>query len=174
MSDSAPNLFRQIFELHYPSVRRKLVALVKDEAAAEDLAQEVFLKLYRHPPDHPGAIGGWLHRVLTRTAYDYLDRKTRERALIEKQEQHIQTLPDSHQDSEELVMRQADREQVLKWMEKLSERDREMLLLRYSGYSYSEIAERLKIRQTQVGTMLMRATERVRRHAMADAEANRL
>lgn len=73
MEHSAPDLFRQQFNQHYPSVRRKLFALIRDEAAAEDLAQETFLRLYRNPPDQPEAIGGWLHRVLTRLAYDYMD-----------------------------------------------------------------------------------------------------
>lgn len=67
-------------------MRRKLAALVRDESAADDLAQEVFLRLYRNPPDDPEALGAWLHRVLTRIGYDYLNKQVRERRLINKQE----------------------------------------------------------------------------------------
>lgn len=42
-------IFKAIFYEHYPIVRRKLTALVRDESAADDLAQEVFLRLYRNP-----------------------------------------------------------------------------------------------------------------------------
>ncbi|WP_308862207.1 sigma factor [Paenibacillus radicis (ex Xue et al. 2023)] len=70
-------LFQELFYTHYPTVRRKLIALVRDEAAAEDLAQEVFLRLYRNPPDDLNVVGAWLHRVLTRIGYDHLNKKSR-------------------------------------------------------------------------------------------------
>lgn len=66
MSIPESSTFRNIFYKHYPTVHRKLTALVRDEAAADDLAQEVFLRLYRKPPDNPDAMGAWLHRVLIR------------------------------------------------------------------------------------------------------------
>lgn len=80
-------IFKALFYEHHPVVRRKLAALVRDESAADDLAQEVFLRLYRNPPDDPAALGAWLHRVLTRVGYDYLEKKARERRLQNKQEQ---------------------------------------------------------------------------------------
>ena len=66
MEPIIPDLFKNLFSSHYPTVRRKLIALVRDEAIAEDLTQEVFLRLYRSPPDELDALGAWLHRVLTR------------------------------------------------------------------------------------------------------------
>ena len=79
-------MFQHIFYEHYPIVKRKLVALIRDEAAADDLAQDVFLRLYRNPPDDPAALGAWLHRVLTRIGYDYMTKKARERRLQDRQE----------------------------------------------------------------------------------------
>ncbi|WP_054026755.1 sigma-70 family RNA polymerase sigma factor [Bacillus sp. FJAT-28004] len=165
MEHSAPDLFRQQFNTHYPSVRRKLVALIRDEAAAEDLAQETFLRLYRNPPDQLEAIGGWLHRVLTRLAYDYMDKKARERALTQKQEQNILAHPQAVQSNEQQVIDKDEQERVRGWLDTLPERDKKMLLLRYEGYSYAEIAEQLELRQPQVGTMLRRAGARLKRHA---------
>ncbi|MGO4347551.1 sigma-70 family RNA polymerase sigma factor [Paenibacillus sp. MCAF9] len=165
MEHSAPDLFRQQFNTHYPSVRRKLVALIRDEAAAEDLAQETFLRLYRNPPDQPEAIGGWLHRVLTRLAYDYMDKKARERALTQKQEQSILAQPQAVQSNEQQLIDKDEQERVRGWLDTLPERDKKMLLLRYEGYSYAEIAEQLQLRQPQVGTMLRRAGARLKRHA---------
>ncbi|MFC4777107.1 sigma-70 family RNA polymerase sigma factor [Paenibacillus sp. GCM10023252] len=167
METSAPNLFRECYETHYPSVRRKLIAIVKDEAAAEDLAQEVFLKLYRNPPDEFGAVGAWLHRVLTRMAYDHIDKKTRERALAERQGLQIQTEQGSSASNEELLIQQEDRQQVQGWLDALPERDRKLLMLRYEGCSYAEIAEKMQVRLPQVGTMLRRAGERFKRQAVS-------
>ncbi|MFF2093696.1 sigma-70 family RNA polymerase sigma factor [Paenibacillus sp. NPDC058174] len=166
MEHSAPDLFRQLFDQHYPSVRRKLIALLRDEAAAEDIAQEVFLKLYRNPPDQLEAVGAWLHRVLTRQAYDYIDKKNRERALLQKSEQQFMVQPQAFQSNEETMLERDEQEQVKQLLEALPERDRKLLMLRYSGYSYAEIAEKLRLKQPQVGTLLKRAGERFKRQAM--------
>ncbi|UQZ85281.1 ECF RNA polymerase sigma factor SigE [Paenibacillus konkukensis] len=170
-TQQSSEFFREVFYIHYPTVRRKLIGLVRDEAAAEDLAQEVFLRLYRNPPDEPALMGAWLHRVLTRIAYDYLNKKARERALHEKQSQNMLSAEGEQPSNEQLLMRQLDQEEVRELLEELPERDRKALLLRYSGYSYAEIAEQLQVRQPIVGTLLHRATERLRRHAATQSEA---
>jgi RNA polymerase sigma factor (sigma-70 family) len=165
MEYGTPELFRELFHKHYPAVRRKLVALIRDEAAADDLAQEVFLRLYRNPPDELDAVGAWLHRVLTRVGYDYLNKKSRERALIEKQERLGDALEQESISNEQLIMKQLDQEEVQEWLRELSERDRKVLMLRYSGYSYEEIAGQLEVRLPLVGTLLQRATTRLKRQA---------
>lgn len=160
MSIPESSAFRNIFYEHYPTVHRKLTALVRDEAAADDLAQEVFLRLYRNPPDNPEAMGAWLHRVLTRIGYDYLEKKARERKLQNKQEMMYEgeATPES---GEEALMRQMDQEEVRAWLDRLPERDRQALLLRYSGYSYAEIARELNVRQPLIGSLLQRATRKL-------------
>jgi RNA polymerase sigma factor (sigma-70 family) len=165
MEPTIPDLFKNMFQSHYPSVRRKLVSLVRDEAIAEDLTQEVFLRLYRNPPDDLNALGAWLHRVLTRIGYDYLNKKTREKALLEKQEQFGEALQKETLSNEDVMIHQLDREEVQDWLKELSERDRKVLMLRYSGYSYSEIAEQLEVRLPIVGTLVQRATTRLKRQA---------
>lgn len=159
------DIFRTVFEEHYPIVRRKLVALVQDEAAAEDLAQEVFIRLYRNPPDDPAAMGAWLHRVLTRIGYDYISKQIRERKLKDKQEQHYD-MGQQTASGEEVVLKRMDQEEVREWMEELPERDRKVLMLKYSGYSYAEIAEELNVRPPLVGSMLSRATNKLKRKVL--------
>lgn len=167
MQHPTNDYFKEVFHTHYPSVRRKLVALVRDEAIAEDLAQEVFLRLYRNPPEEPQIIGAWLHRVLTRIGYDHLNKQARERKLQEKQEQYMQTAEQLGASNEQTFIRQLDQEEVRDWLDQLPERDRNALLLRYSGYSYAEIAEQLQVNPPLVGTLLNRATAKLKRHAEA-------
>ncbi|ASS68090.1 sigma-70 family RNA polymerase sigma factor [Paenibacillus sp. RUD330] len=159
--------FKQLFYEHHPAVLRKLTALLRDEAVAEDLAQETFLKMYRQPPDSLEAAGAWLHRVATRLAYDYMGSAARQRRLAERQEQQMAVDGLSSPSGEDELMRRLDQEEVRDWLEELPERDRRALLLRYSGYSYAEIAEELSVRQPIVGTLLARATERLRKCAAA-------
>ncbi|WP_454192361.1 sigma-70 family RNA polymerase sigma factor [Paenibacillus sp. Marseille-Q7038] len=162
------DIFRTVFEEHYPIVKRKLVALVQDEAAAEDLAQEVFIRLYRNPPDDPAAMGAWLHRVLTHIGYDYISKQIRERKLKDKQEQHYD-MGQQMASGEEVVLRRMDQEEVREWMEELPERDRKVLMLKYSGYSYAEIAEELNVRPPLVGSMLSRATNKLKRKVIRNS-----
>lgn len=165
MEQILPDLFKNLFHSHYPTVRRKLIALVRDEAIAEDLTQEVFLRLYRNPPDELDALGAWLHRVLTRIGYDYLNKQARERSLLEKQERLTGTNSQEMISNEDAMIHQLDREEVQDWLKKLSERDRKVLMLRYSGYSYNEIADQLEVRLPVVGTLVQRATTRLKRQA---------
>ncbi|AIQ68737.1 sigma-70 family RNA polymerase sigma factor [Paenibacillus graminis] len=158
-------MFRTVFYEHYPVVRRKLAALVRDEAAADDLAQDVFLRLYRNPPDDPNALGAWLHRVLTRIGYDYLTQKARERRLQDKQEL-LFSAESGPPSGEEAVLSKLDQEDVRTWLDGLPERDRQALLLRYSGYSYTEIASQLGVNSPVIGTLLNRATHKLKQQAM--------
>lgn len=156
--------FRAVFLEYYPGVRRKLIAMVKDEATAEDLAQEVFLRLYRNPPDDPRVLGAWLHRVLTRIAYDNTDRLVRQRKLQEKQEQYFDR-EKTWESGEEVLVRSEEREQINELLGELPERDRQALMLRYSGYSYAEIAEEIRVSPPRVGSLLNRAAEKLRKRA---------
>jgi RNA polymerase sigma factor (sigma-70 family) len=63
------------------------------------------------------------------------------------------------------------RDHVRAALDKLPERDREMLLLRYEGFSYREIAETLDLKETSVGTLLVRAKDAFRRALEDEADA---
>lgn len=163
MSGLIPDRFQLLFKEHYPSVVRKILCLVADRSAAEDLAQEAFLRLYRNPPDNLDSVGAWLHRVSTRLAYDYLRQRSRreERDALEMSRQTDDQW--SAPSNEHFVIRNWERDVVKRVLQKLSERDREALLLKEQGYSYAEIAERLEVNPKIVGSLIMRATARFKK-----------
>ena len=72
-----PDSFRDVFYIHYLTTVRKLQGLIGDPHAAEDLAQEAFLRLYRHAPDDMARVGAWLHRTVMRLGCDYLNQRER-------------------------------------------------------------------------------------------------
>ena len=162
MEQGLPERYQTVFRQHYQSVLRKLMHLVGERMVAEDLAQEAFLRLYRHPPDDIEAVGAWLHRVATRLVYDYMRQKsTLKRA--EEREFAASTTELTEPPSDVMVMRNQDRESVKRVLQQLSERDHQVLLLRYSGYSYSEIADITGVNPEIVGTLLRRALSRFKR-----------
>ena len=68
---AANALFERRFESHWGAVFGVLYRLTGTREEAEDLAQEVFLKLYQRGPraDHDASVGGWLYRVATNLGY---------------------------------------------------------------------------------------------------------
>ena len=159
-----PERFRRLFREHYPEVARKLYALTGDYSAAEDLAQEVFLRLYRNPPDRLEAVGAWLHRVLSRIGYDYLRQRSSNRAIVEKEAERLAAWSEvSSPSGEAEAIREWEKDVVRRVLQKLTDRDRTALLLREEGYSYGEIASRLGVNPKIVGTLLARAEERLKK-----------
>ena len=66
--------FDLLFERHAGAIRRHLLHIVRDEHAAEDLLQEVFLRVWTHADqwNRQGAFKGWLFRIATNTALNHL------------------------------------------------------------------------------------------------------
>ena len=63
--------FEALYRTYFPSVYRRLYGLVGQHEQAEDLAQEVFLKVWRAWPPHSSErLSGWLATIANRTAYD--------------------------------------------------------------------------------------------------------
>ena len=63
-------------------------------------------------------------------------------------------------------------ELVRKALERLSERDRQMLLMREEGFRYTEIAEAVGVRSTSVGALVARALKKFSAAYEAVGETN--
>ena len=66
-----------IFHAQYERIARVIARVVRDPARAEELAVEVFLKLWRNEQAQGVKAQGWLYRVAVRTGLDELRRQTR-------------------------------------------------------------------------------------------------
>lgn len=149
--------FKEIFESHYPSVCRKLTSLLGSRAAAEDVAQEAFIKLYEAPPREFSNLGGWLTRVATNMAYNHLhSEKSRRR----REAGAGSTLAVVEPEPGEELLRSEEAAYTRRVLELLPERDRACLLLKYSGMDYAAIARVIGVKESSVGTLLARARAR--------------
>jgi RNA polymerase sigma-70 factor (ECF subfamily) len=153
-----------------------LYRMVRDTAAAEDLAQEVFLRVYRARGQYlPTAkFTTWMFRIATnlalnalrdgryrqqevsidRAAFDSVDRESEPPAL---------EIPD-RQPSIELELIRRDRaEQVRRAVEALPEKQRAAVLLhKYQEMDYDEIAGVLGCSESALKSLLFRAYETLR------------
>jgi RNA polymerase sigma-70 factor (ECF subfamily) len=140
-----------LFRLHYVRVVRLIARVVRDRAGAEDLAVELFLKLWRVRPECPE---GWLYRAAGRTAIDHLRRQMR-RARYER----VARFFVENQTPEELHASSEERERVQRVLAAIDRRKAELLLLRSEGLSYEELAEAFDLKALSIGTLLNRAQE---------------
>lgn len=149
--------FKELFESHYPSVCRKLTALLGSRAAAEDVAQEAFIKLYETPPREFSNPGGWISRVATNMAYNYLcsEKSRRRREAVSG---GFLTVKEAEPD--EVLLRNEEVAFTRRVLTILPERDRACLLLKFSGMNYAAIARVIGVKESSVGTLLARARTR--------------
>jgi RNA polymerase sigma-70 factor (ECF subfamily) len=144
-----------LFEAQYASLFRYLQRLTGDVDAAEDLAQEVFVRLYQRGslPDDARA---WMAAVAHNLLRD--EKRTAKRRLLLVQARPLGLQGNSALTADEKLLADERRKAVRAALDTLNERDRRMLLLRHSGYSYREIAQTVGVSETSVGTLLLRAT----------------
>jgi RNA polymerase sigma factor (sigma-70 family) len=154
----SPLSFDEAFTLHHRAVFRTARAVVRDSALAEDVTQEVFLRLYRNLDSTPGEelLRAWLLRVTLNVARNTLRGNTR--SMVRDNEYHKESVETGfYVDApEEDYERKIAIEEARRALDKIKEPMRSCLLLKQQGLSYKEIATTLSIKETNVGSLVAR------------------
>lgn len=149
-------------------VYRLALRILKNEADAEDAAQEAFLKAYTSLADFRGdsRFSVWLYRLTNNICIDML-RKNKRAVIVSLQteddgEETELAIPDERYSPERLAERAADRDAVRSALASLPDDCREILALRESaGLSYDEIAAALSLEVGTVKSRLNRARKKL-------------
>lgn len=147
--------FGILYQRHWGWVYRLLVAMVQDAQQAEDLAQEVFLRVYRHLNEYTarGQFVAWLKRIAMNLARNYLRDQRRARPMVPV-EVEVMDSGASHLDPEVIFSSHLLRQEIRTALRTLNEEQQQVLLLYYfSGMSVETIAAQL---QCSVGTVKSR------------------
>jgi RNA polymerase sigma-70 factor (ECF subfamily) len=149
--------FEALFLAQYDGIYRFLFRIVGSRQDAEDLVQETFLRLLhqRFPQGRHHNVRAWLYRVATNLAYNALRGRTRQERRQEAAYQSA--LSEQPSDPAEVALRSEEREVVRRVLAGLPLRQAQLLLLRYAGLSYRELAEVTHVAPGSVGTLLARA-----------------
>lgn len=151
-------VFAALFQEHYARLVGVAARLVGERAQAEEIADDAFWKLYRQPRlQAPGNnVAGWLYRTVTRLALDRL--RSRKRISAGQQRWQLEATPPAGGAGplQDLVRRE-EAERVRGVLRRLKPLHTQMLVLRYSGLSYQELAAALGLNPASIGTMLARA-----------------
>lgn len=150
--------FEATFRAQYGHVARVIGRVVKDRARAEELAVEVFLKLWQSPAAQGEKTEGWLYRTAVRKGLDELRRRTR-RSRYE----HLLGIGRNAPTPEEVRSATQEQERVRAVLASMEPRQAELLVLRSDGLSYQELAGAMELNPASVGTLLSRAQSAFRK-----------
>jgi RNA polymerase sigma factor (sigma-70 family) len=152
-------IVEQAYAAHHDPLQRRLTAVTRDPAAAEDLAQEAFLRLVvevraGRVPDQPGA---WLYRVAHNLAM------SRGRRLSVAARNGTRLADAERAPSPEAMAIEAEDSRLLnRALDGLAAADRQALVLAAHGYRGQEIARTLGRSDGATRTLLCRARTKVR------------
>jgi RNA polymerase sigma-70 factor (ECF subfamily) len=164
------------FDYLVQKYRRPLVSfmyrMARNTAAAEDLAQEVFLRVYRSRQTYEASakFTTWLYRIATNLAVNHARDTRHERpevtvSLDEPDEETGTTLDvaDGTISAEEALVRRERMAAIRSKVEALPERQKLAVIMhKYQQMDYKQIADVLKLSESATKSLLFRAYEALR------------
>jgi RNA polymerase sigma-70 factor (ECF subfamily) len=159
--------FRTLFELYKGKVYSVALRFAGEEAAAMDIAQDTFLKLFSRMQDFRGdaAFETWVYRMVVNSCLDHRRRQRRLMPLAEGFLRALRAPGDSLAD----MLRSERARRVRAAVDRLSPDLRMVVVLRYTeGLAYEEIAAVLGCSTGTVGSRLNRAHKKLGKR-LADA-----
>lgn len=159
--------FSELVKKYQAKVFRLAMSLTQNREVSDDLAQEVFIKVYfaLHKFRFKSEFGTWLYRIAANQIMDYLRKRKRERKEISLE--MIKENPFAQED--EIVRKEVEqieekrRELVYGLLQELPPKYQMILALRdLQGFSYEEISKDLNISPGTVDSRLHRARRMLR------------
>lgn len=147
---------RVLYDRYVQAMYNRIVRMVADRHLAEDILQEVFLKVFRYLPNFKGdsTIGAWIKRIAINTTIEFLRTKRR----ID----YVDTLPENGiwQPAAEADAPQVSMATIHEAIKQLPSGSRVVLTLYLlEGYQHQEIAQILDISESTSKTQYRRGRQ---------------
>jgi RNA polymerase sigma-70 factor (ECF subfamily) len=167
--DGDTDCFAVLLERHRSPVINFLYRMVQNQAIAEELAQEVFLRVYRSRASYePTAkFTTWLFRIATHLALNFIRDSRNEKGQESLDEELIdgvaRQVRDRRPNVEQDMVRASRLDEVRRAVETLPGKQRAAVLMhKYEELEYSQIAKVLDCSESAVKSLLFRAYETLR------------
>ena len=164
------------FDYLVEKYRRPMISfmyrMTRNQSVAEELAQEVFLRVYRSRQTYAASakFTTWLYRIATNLAVNHARDTKHERpentvCIDEPDTETGMTVdvPDTSLNAEQTILRRERLDAIRKHVEALPERQRLAVIMhKYQGLDYKQIAAVLKLSESATKSLLFRAYETLR------------
>jgi RNA polymerase sigma-70 factor (ECF subfamily) len=164
--------FNYLVEKYHRAMVHFLFRMVRSQAVAEELAQEVFLRVYRSRESYraEAKFTTWLYRIATNLAVNHARDTKHERAAqnvyLDVPDEETGTTPEVADDEptvEQRMLREERMAAIRKHVMALPERQRMAVLMhKYQGLDYRQIGEVLKLSESATKSLLFRAYQTLR------------
>jgi RNA polymerase sigma-70 factor (ECF subfamily) len=164
--------FNYLVGKYHRSMIHFLFRMVRNQAVAEELAQEVFLRVYRARDSYraEARFTTWLYRIATNLAVNHARDTRHERAAqtvyLDEPDAETGTTPDLADDEpsvEQRMLRDERMAAIKVHVMALPERQRMAVLMhKYQGMDYRQIGEVLKLSESATKSLLFRAYQTLR------------
>lgn len=151
--------FAALFQQYYARLVGIVVRMLGDRAQAEEIAGDAFWKLYQRPAlqAEGNNLPAWLYRTATRMGLDALRARRRGALGREQIAAEMRREGSGLESPLGALVRREQAETVRQALRQLKPAQAAILVLRYSGLTYAEVAAALKMNPGSVGTTLARA-----------------
>ena len=164
--------FNFLVEKYHRAMIHFLFRMVRNQAVAEELAQEVFLRVYRSRESYraEAKFTTWLYRIATNLAVNHARDTRHERSAhtvyLDVPDEETGTTPDVADDElsvEQRLLRDERMAAIRKHVMALPERQRMAVLMhKYQGMDYKQIGDVLKLSESATKSLLFRAYQTLR------------
>jgi RNA polymerase sigma-70 factor (ECF subfamily) len=164
--DGSPTAFEELVTKYQPKVFSMALSFTRNRDAADDLAQEIFLKAYLALPRFHGKseFGTWLYRISMNHIKDFLRKKGRAKEVSLDDVGEL-SLSDKEQTEKADQERETEARRTLvqRFVQSLPEKYRVILTLRdIQGLAYEDISRILRLSPGTVDSRLHRARRMLR------------
>lgn len=147
--------FTTLYQKYKNPIFSYIFYLAGDRSVAEEICQDVFLKVYLNIAKFEGrsSFKTWIYTIARNTYFDYARKKKKEVA-IEDLENYTKELADRGMGPEDYVTKNVTKELIKKTLNQINEKYRMLLILRdIQNLSYKEISEitELELNTVKVG-----------------------
>lgn len=161
--EGSESAFGQLVVRYQDRIFRLLGRYCRDAIECEDLAQEVFLKVFRklHTFQQNSAFYTWLYRIAVNAANDHLSRASHRRLRLVEDDRLLESGSDDAASPAAPLLAAELAAVTRQIVDGLPEKYRTILILReFEDLSYTEIAAVLQIQLGTVESRLFRARQR--------------
>lgn len=169
-----PEAFGWLYEEHFDRIYRYVMLRVSNQADAEDITQQVFLKALENIGSYRWRgmpFASWLFRIAHNLVVDYWKKKSREKTAAVAPEEIDEMMVESSNDPATLAELKFDMKRLSAACEQLSDGQREIISLRFAGgLSVAESAKVMGKSEGAVKVLQHAALVRLRRILIPSVE----